>query len=61
MGTITLKGLDPATSVSVAALDSGGKAMSGFSEATPSGGDWSFPVGRKATPWYLILVKRQPG
>ncbi|MCD6360677.1 MAG: hypothetical protein J7M38_07375 [Armatimonadetes bacterium] len=60
-GTITLKGLDPATSVSVAALDSGGKAMSGFSEATPSGGDWSFPVGRKATPWYLILVKRQPG
>jgi hypothetical protein len=60
MGTITLKGLEGASGVSVTPLDGAGRAIGGAISARKAGADWEIPVGDPATPWYQVVITR-PG
>ena len=57
-GTITLRGLDGARDVSVAALDGAGKPIGQPIVAVQSTAGWTFPIGVPVTTWYVISVRR---
>ncbi len=57
-GTITLKNLDGAKSVSAIALDGSGHAIGDPIIAKKNGAGWEIAVGQIVTPWYELEVQR---
>ena len=57
-GTITLRKLGAARSVSLQPIDGAGQPLGAPVEATAEGGNWSIRIGDKVTTWYQITVKR---
>jgi hypothetical protein len=57
-GTITLKGLKGASSVSIRPLNGSGLPFGEPVTAVKNGPDWQFPVGNEVTTWYVIQVER---
>jgi hypothetical protein len=58
-GTVTLRDIVGARSVSVTALDGAGKAIGVPIPATRSSAGWTFPIGVPVTTWYVISVRRK--
>jgi hypothetical protein len=58
-GTVTLRNLDQARGISVAALDGAGKPIGEAIAAKKTAGGWMFPIGTVVTPWYVVTVRRQ--
>jgi hypothetical protein len=57
-GSITLRGLEHARSVSLQAIDGAGQPLGSPIQAAASRGGWKLPLGRVATTWYRIDVLR---
>lgn len=60
-GTVTLREIRDAVSVSAVAMDGSGCAMGKPIAATKTIGGWSVRLGNPVTTWYVISVKRQQG
>jgi hypothetical protein len=58
-GTVMLRGLEKAASVSAAALDGAGRAMGDPISAKKSADGWALPIGAPVTTWYAISVTRR--
>jgi hypothetical protein len=58
-GTIVLRNLEGATSVSAAALDGSGKPIGAPIRANKTAGGWALPVGDPVTTWYVVTVNRR--
>jgi hypothetical protein len=57
-GTITLRKLQSAHSVTVQAIDGAGQPLGASVQATAKGDDWTFQVGETTTTWYQITAQR---
>lgn len=58
VGRLILRALEGAKAVQVVALDGAGRPLGESLAAAPEGGHWVFTLGRSATTWYLVTVKR---
>lgn len=56
-GTVTLRNLEKAADVSVAALDGAGKPIGDTIRAKKAAGGWVFPIGVPVTTWYVVSVR----
>jgi hypothetical protein len=57
-GTLTLRHIEPANTMSVAALDGSGKPQGEAVPAKQTAEGWAFPIGDPPTIWYLVSVRR---
>ena len=57
-GTVTLKNLEGATKVEVAALNAAGRPLGTAVPARKTAAGWEFPIGETVTMWYAITVAR---
>jgi hypothetical protein len=57
-GTITLRKIQGAHSVSLQAIDGAGQPIGAAVQATAKGEDWLLPIGDTTTTWYLITISR---
>jgi hypothetical protein len=57
-GTIVLQKLAPAMEVHAIPLDGAGRAIGEPIPAADTQGEWSIPVGKPATTWYEVTVRR---
>jgi len=57
-GTVTLRNLEKAAGVTVAALDGAGKCIGEAIQARKTADGWVFPIGVPATTWYVVSVRR---
>jgi hypothetical protein len=57
-GTVTLRNIDKARGVSVAALDGAGKPLSEPIQAKKTAEGWAFPIGAPVTTWHVVSVRR---
>jgi hypothetical protein len=57
-GTVVLRGIAKAATVSAAALDGAGRAIGEPIQAKKTAGGWALPVGSPVTTWYVITVNR---
>jgi hypothetical protein len=57
-GTVTLRSIEGARSVTAAALDGSGKPIGDPIAAKKTAGGWEIPVGNPVTTWYVLSVKR---
>jgi hypothetical protein len=58
VGEIALRNLDAARAVTAQPLDGAGRVLGAAIQATASGREWTIPVGKPATTWYVIHVAR---
>jgi hypothetical protein len=58
-GTVTLRGIEGAKSVSAAALDGSGKPIGDPIAGKKTAAGWEIPVGAPVTTWYLVTVSRK--
>jgi hypothetical protein len=58
-GTVRLRNLKAARSVTALALDGAGAPIGAPIEAKKNAGDWVLPIGNPVTTWYVINVKRR--
>jgi hypothetical protein len=57
-GEITLRNLQGATAVTVAALDGAGCALGVPMRAKQTAAGWNFAIGNPVTTWYVISIQR---
>ncbi|HXS93960.1 MAG TPA: hypothetical protein VN736_05100 [Candidatus Limnocylindrales bacterium] len=57
-GTVTLRGIEGAKSVSASALDGSGKPIGEAIEFRKTAQGWALPIGSPVTTWYVIRVAR---
>jgi hypothetical protein len=57
-GTITLRKIQGAHTVSLQAMDGAGQPTGAPVQAAASGDDWKMPIGDTATTWYQITISR---
>jgi len=57
-GSITLRGIEGAKSISAAALDGSGKPIGAPIDAKKTTDGWSLAVGDPVTTWYVVTVHR---
>jgi hypothetical protein len=57
-GTVTLRNLEKARGVSVAALDGAGKPVGETILARKTKDGWVFPIGVPVTTWYVVSIRR---
>ncbi len=57
-GTLVLRALADANALEVQALDGAGRPLGQGRRATRQANDWTIPLGRPPTTWYLITVLR---
>jgi hypothetical protein len=57
-GTVTLRAIEGAKSVSAAALDGSGKPIGDPIQAKKTAGGWELPIGNPVTTWYVLSVSR---
>jgi hypothetical protein len=57
-GSVTLRGLQGARSVSLQAIDGAGQPAGAAVNAIRAGDGWTIPLGETVTTWYEITVKR---
>jgi hypothetical protein len=58
-GTVTLRNITGATSVSAAALDGSGKPIGAPLQAKKTAAGWELPIGTPVTTWYVVSVTRK--
>jgi hypothetical protein len=58
-GTVTLRAIEGAKSVSVAALDGSGKPIGDPIAGKKTAAGWEIPVGAPVTTWYVVTVRRK--
>ena len=58
-GTLTLRGIEGAKSVSAVALDGSGKPISDPIAAKKTANGWEIPIGDPVTTWYAVTVSRK--
>jgi hypothetical protein len=58
-GTVTLRNIEGATGVSVAALDGAGKPIGEAIQAKKTAAGWAIPIGEPTTTWYLVSLRRK--
>jgi hypothetical protein len=58
-GTITLRNLEGAVSVTATPLDGAGHPAGGEIAGAKTAGGWTIPIGEPATTWYVITVERK--
>ena len=58
-GTVTLRAIEGAKSVSVAALDGSGKPIGDPIAGKKTAAGWEIPVGAPVTTWYVVTVNRK--
>ncbi len=56
-GTVTLRGLEGAKSVSAVALDGSGKPIGSPIAAKKTADGWELPIGDPVTTWYVVSRK----
>jgi hypothetical protein len=57
-GMVTLRNIDKARGVSVAALDGSGKPLGDAIHAKKTAEGWAIPIGAPVTTWYVVSVRR---
>jgi hypothetical protein len=57
-GTVTLRAIEGAKSVSAAALDGSGKPIGDSIQAKKTADGWALPIGNPVTTWYVLSVSR---
>ena len=57
-GTVTLRNIVGAKSVSAVALDGAGKPTGDAIAAKKAAGGWEIPIGNPVTTWYVVSVRR---
>jgi hypothetical protein len=57
-GTVTLRNIEGAKSVSAAALDGSGKPIGAPIPARKTAAGWEIPIGNPTTTWYVLSVSR---
>ena len=57
-GTVTLRNIEGAKSVSAVALDGSGKPIGDAIAAKKTAGGWEVPIGNPPTTWYVVSVRR---
>jgi hypothetical protein len=57
-GILTLRNIEPANTVSVAALGGSGKPQGEAVPAKRTADGWAFPIGDPPTTWYLVSIRR---
>ncbi len=57
-GTVTLRNIEGARSVSAAALDGSGKPIGSPISAKKTADGWEIPIGNPVTTWYVLSVSR---
>jgi hypothetical protein len=57
-GTITLRRIQSARTVTLQAIDGAGQPLGAAVEATAKGNDWKIPIGGATTTWYQITITR---
>jgi hypothetical protein len=57
-GMLTLRNIDKARGVSVAALDGAGKPLGESIQAKNTAEGWAIPIGAPVTTWYVVSVRR---
>jgi hypothetical protein len=57
-GTITLRRLNQAKGLTIAALDGSGHAIGAPIRGKSTSEGWTFPIGSPVTTWYVISVER---
>ncbi|MEI9974259.1 MAG: hypothetical protein WDO73_20735 [Ignavibacteriota bacterium] len=58
-GTVTLRNIEKAKSVSAVALDGSGKPIGSPISAKKTADGWDLPVGHPVTTWYVVTVNRR--
>ncbi len=58
-GTVTLRSIQGASSVSAAALDGSGKPIGNAIQAKKTADGWVLPIGDPVTTWYVVSVRRR--
>lgn len=58
-GTVTLRNIERAASVSAVALDGSGKPIGGAIEGKKTAAGWELPIGDPVTTWYVLTVSRK--
>jgi hypothetical protein len=58
-GTVTLGGIEAATSVSAAALDGSGRPMGAAIAGKKTAAGWDIQIGEPVTTWYVLSVSRR--
>ena len=58
-GTVLLRGLEKAATVTAVALDGAGRAIGEPLQARKTADGWALPVGSPVTTWYVISVNRK--
>ena len=58
-GTVVLRGLEKAATVSAVALDGAGRAVGEPLQARKTADGWALPIGSPVTTWYVISVNRK--
>jgi hypothetical protein len=58
IGRVVLRKLETARAVSAQPLDGAGRALGSAIPATRTDAGWVIPLGKPATPWYVVLVAR---
>jgi len=58
-GSVTLRNIDAAKTVSAVALDGSGKPIGDPLQAKKTAAGWELPIGTPVTPWYVIAVSRK--
>ena len=57
-GTVTLRNIVAAKTVSAVALDGSGKPIGNPLQAKPTAAGWELPIGAPVTTWYVVSVTR---
>jgi hypothetical protein len=57
-GSLVFKGIEPAKSVRIQALDGGGLPLGTPAPAAAVVGGWRLPIGQEPTTWYIVHVQR---
>ncbi len=58
-GTVVLRGLEKAATVSAVALDGAGRGIGEPLQARKTADGWALPIGSPVTTWYVISVNRK--
>lgn len=58
-GDLTLRNIEKAKAVSVAALDGAGNSIGEAIQGKKTTDGWTFPIGNPVTTWYVVSVRRR--
>ena len=58
-GTVTLRNLEKAQTVTVSALDGAGNPIGDAVQARKTASGWAFPIGDTISTWYIVTVHRR--